>query len=262
MLKVLKKHENYKELTWMLAKTDFKLRYNGSVLGYMWALLKPLLVFLVLNFVFSSMMFGRGGGNPYYSLQLLTAIMMFSFFVEGTTSGMNSLMSKASLVTKIYVPRWTIILAPTINAAMVYLTSLIVVVGFYTYKQFMPSWEAILLFIFFSILIYVLIVAFSFLTAPLFVRFRDLGLIWDVVTSVLFYATPVFYSLSMLPDEVQRIILLNPIAFIIHFTKEALINNHFPDLWQLGLFTLLVFIGLGISLLVYKKTITKVAEYL
>jgi ABC-2 type transport system permease protein len=259
---MLKKHENYRELTWMLAKTDFKLRYHGSFLGYIWALLKPLLVFLVLNFVFSSMFFGRGNGNPNYSLQLITSIMMFSFFVEGTTSGMSSLMSKASLVTKIYVPRWTVILAPTINAAMVYLTSLIVVAGFYVYKQFMPSWEAIALFVFFSILIYVLIISFSFLTAPLFVRFRDLGLIWDVVTSVLFYATPVFYSLSMLPDEVQRIILLNPMAFIIHFTKEALISNHFPDPWQLVVFTTLVMLGFGLSLIVYKKTIAKAAEYL
>ena len=255
-----KKHENYRELVWMLAKTDFKLRYHGSVLGYFWAILKPLLMFAILNFVFSSIFNPKNGGNPYYSLQLLTGIMLFTFFSEGSSSGLQSLMSKAQLVTKIYVPRWTIILASTINAVLVYSMNLIVVVFFFSLKGFLPSAEAILFFALFSILTYVLIVAFSFLTAPLYVKFRDLSMIWEVIMSALFYATPIIYPLSIMPEYIQRTLLINPLAFIVHFTKTALIENRFPEWWQLSGFIAAVIIAFFLSLLAYKYNSKRIAE--
>ncbi len=256
----MRHHENYKELIWTLAKTDFKLRYHGSVLGYVWAILKPLLMFLVLNFVFSSVFNPKNSGSEYYSLQLLTGIMMFSFFSEGTSAGMGSLISKAQLVTKIYVPRWTIILASTINAALIYLMNLLVIVFFFVWKGFIPSVAAIVMFIFFSFLIYVIILSFSLLTAPLFVKFRDLAMIWDVILSILFYASPIVYPLGILPVNVQQIILINPMAFIIHFTKESLINNHFADLWQNLLFVLMVGVFFALGVFFYRKLIPRVAE--
>lgn len=259
---MFKKHENYKELVWTLAKTDFKLRYNDSVLGYLWALLKPLLMFLVLNFVFSSLFNPKNTGAEYYSLQLITSLMMFNFFAEGTNAGMASLLSKSQLVTKIYVPRWTIIIASTINAGMIYLMNLIVIVGFFMWKQYMPSIEAISLFFIFSLLIYILIVAFSFFTAPLYVRFRDLLMIWEVLLMIMLYASPIIYPLTLLPMEVQQIILVNPMAFIIHFTKESLISNHFPDAWQLIGFIVIVISAFIASLFSYKKFSATVAEHI
>ena len=173
----MKKHENYKELVWMLAKTDFKLRYHGSVLGYLWALLKPLLTFAILNFVFSSMFNPRGTGITTYSLELLVALMMFYFFSEGTSAGMSSLLSKSQLVTKIYVPRWTIILASTINATLIYLMNLLVIALFFAIKGFVPSLGAIVMFLLFSIFIYIIVLSFALITAPLYVKFRDLSMI-------------------------------------------------------------------------------------
>ena len=258
----MKQHENYKELIWTLAKTDFKLRYHGSVLGYVWAILKPLLMFLVLNFVFSAMFNPRNTGTQFYSLQLISSIMLFNFFSEGTTAGMASLLNKAQLVTKIYVPRWTIILASTINAVLVYLMNLIVIAGFFAWEKYLPSFKAVLLFLFFSVLTYVIILAFSLFTAPLYVKFRDLSMIWEVLITILFYASPIIYPLSILPAYIQRTILVNPIAFIIHFTKEALTNNHFPDLWQIVIFVLLLTTTLGFSIISYKKLIANVAEEL
>ena len=252
-------HENYRELIWMLAKTDFKLRYQGSVLGYIWALLSPLLLFTVLNFVFSSI-FARGAGIENYALQLLVSLVMFFFFQEGTSAGMKALRAKSQLVTKIYVPRWTMILASTVNSAMIFLMNLVVIVLFFGLYKFIPSIESVLLFLFFSMMIYVIIVAFSFLAAPLFIYFRDLSMIWDVVLRVMFYATPIIYPLQMLPENLQRIALINPIAFIIHFTKESLINNHFAEFWQYTIFISSVLIFLGISLLVYKRLIPNIAE--
>jgi ABC-type polysaccharide/polyol phosphate export permease len=254
-----KHHKNYKELTWTLAKTDFKLRYHGSVLGYVWALLQPLLIFMVLNFVFSSV-FARGGDNPYYSLQLITGIMMFTFFSDGTAAGMASLLSKSQLVTKIYVPRWIIIAASTIHSLLIYLMSLIIVIIFFAWYQFMPSLEAILLFVFFSVLIYVINISFSLVTAPLYLKFRDLSLIWTVVTRALFYATPIIYPLQMLPADIQKILLINPMGFIIHFTKESLINNHFPETLHLIGFSLILIAIFFLSILAYKKMAPRIGE--
>ena len=256
----MKKHENYRELIWMLAKTDFKLRYQGSFLGYIWALLKPLLTFAILNFVFTSIFVNRGQGMEHYSLQLLVGILMFNFFSEGTSAGMQSLVSKSQLVTKIYIPRWTIVTASTLNAAMIYVMNLVVVVAFFAWSRFMPTVPAIALFLLFSVLIYVIVLAFALLTAPLFVRFRDLSMIWEVLLQILFYATPVFYSLQMMPAWAQQILLINPIAFIIHFSKEGLINDHFADLWKSIAFFLTVGLFFLAGIFSYNKLAPRVAE--
>src|SRR3989339_1702110 len=237
----MKQHENYRELIWILAKTDFKLRYHGSVLGYLWALLKPLLTFAVMNFVFSSMFNPRGTGMSTYSLQLLVALMMFYFFSEGTTAGMASLLSKAQLVTKIYVPRWTIILASTINATLIFLMNLLVIALFFAIKGFMPSLAAIGMFLLFSVFIYIIVLSFALVTAPLYVKFRDLAMIWEVLIMIILYASPIIYPLTTLPAQYHKFILLNPLAFIIHFTKESMINNHFADPSQYAVFITIVF---------------------
>lgn len=253
-------HENYKELIWALAKTDFKLRYHGSVLGYLWALLKPLLTFAILNFVFSSMFNPRSTGANTYSLQLLVSLMMFYFFSEGTSAGMSSLLSKAQLVTKIYVPRWTIILASTINATLIFLMNLIVIAFFFAIKGFMPSLAAIGMFLLFSIFIYIIVLSFALITAPLYVKFRDLAMIWEVLLMIIMYASPIIYPLATLPVAYHKFILLNPLAFIIHFTKESLINNHFADPKQYAVFIAIVFGTFALSILSYRKFIAKVAE--
>jgi ABC-2 type transport system permease protein len=256
----MRRHENYKELIWMLAKTDFKLRYHGSALGYVWALLKPLLLFTIINFVFSSIFNARGAGNQYYSLQLLVAIILFNFFNEGTSAGMGSLISKSQLVTKIYVPRWTIIIASTINAALIFAMNLIIIVAFFAFKHFLPSFESVLLFFLFSLATYSIVLSFALFTAPLYVKFRDLAMIWEVIITALFYATPIFYPLQMLPTWIQKILLLNPMAFIIHFTKEGLISNHFADLWKTVIFISTIIFLFLFSIFSYKKSISHVAE--
>ncbi len=244
----------------MLAKTDFKLRYQGSVLGYVWALLKPLLTFAILNFVFSSVFNPRGTGADTYSLQLLVGLMMFYFFSEGTSAGMNSLLSKSQLVTKIYVPRWTIILASTVNATLIFVMNLLVIVLFFAIKGFLPSLAAILMFILFSFFIYVLVLSFSLITAPLYVKFRDLSMIWEVLLMIIMYASPIIYPLTILPAKVHQLVLLNPIAFIIHFTKESLINNHFASPAQYVIFISIVAGGFILSIFSYRKFTPRIAE--
>ncbi len=255
-----KSHENYKELVLSLAKTDFKLRYHGSTLGYLWAVLKPLLMFTILNFVFSSIFNFKNSGMPYYSLELLTAILMFQFFSEGTLSGMNSLVSKVQLVTKVYIPRWTIILGSTINALFVFGMNLLILGLFFAIYGLVPSWGSIFMFFVYSILLYFLILSFSFLTAPLYVRFRDLSMIWEVFLSVLMYASPIIYPLTMMPENIQKIMLLNPLAFIIHFSKRGLVEGYITNVWNILYLVLGVVAIFAVSLFVYKKSERRVAE--
>jgi ABC-2 type transport system permease protein len=257
---MIKNYKKYKELVIRLAKMDFKLRYHGSFLGYIWAILKPLLLFAILNFVFSSIFNFKNSGNPYYPLELLTALLMFNFFVEGTSAGLLSLISKSQLVTKIYVPRWTIVLASTINSFFVFLANLFVLVVFFFIYSKMPSLEGIIFFILYIICLYILILAFSFLTAPLFVRFRDLSMIWEVLTSMLMYAAPIVYPLSLLPQHLQRVVLFNPLSFIIHFAKQGLISNHFATPLQFIVMVSCCILILCISFLIFRKTEKKVAE--
>jgi lipopolysaccharide transport system permease protein len=255
-----KKHENYWELVWALARTDFKLRYHGSVLGYVWALLKPLLTFLILNFVFSTIFNPRNSGIQYFSIQLLVSIMLFNFFSEGTMAGLNSLLGKASLVTKIYVPRWILVLASTVNATLIFGMNLIVITAFFAYYGFMPSFAAILMFIFFILLTFILILAFSFIAAPLYVKYRDLSQIWEVAIQALFYGSPIVYPLAIIPAKYHGILLANPIGYIIHFNKVALTQNHFPTFNQQAVFTSIVIALFVSSLFIFKKLEPKVAE--
>lgn len=256
-----KQHENYKELIWRLAKTDFKLRYQGSILGYFWALLKPMLTFTVLYLVFSSIFNPRNSdGVSTYSLELLVGLLMYSFFAEGTGAGLNSLLIKGQLVTKIYVPRWSIILASTINSAMIYSMNLLVIVIFFAFKGFVPDWQAVALFFLFSFFIYVIIVSFSLVAAPLFVKFRDLAMIWDVLLMVVMYASPIIYPLVTLPAQYHQIVLLNPIAFIVHFTKESLLHRHYADPSQYLIFIIIVVTFFVSSIFIYQKLSKRVAE--
>ena len=174
--------------------------------------------------------------------------------------GMTSLISKAQLVTKIYVPRWTIVLGSTINNLFVFCMNLFVLVFFFFLYHKIPTISGVIMFLLYAILLYVLVVAFSFLTASFYIRFRDLGMIWEVLLSVLMYAAPIVYPITLIPEQFRQLYLLNPLAFIVHFSKQALISNQFTSGWN---FLILLFSVFGIfifSFLVFKKYEKNVAE--
>jgi ABC-type polysaccharide/polyol phosphate export permease len=253
-------HENYKELVWRLAKTDFKLRYHGSVLGYVWVILKPLLMFTILLFVFSSIFNFRNSGTPDYPLELLTGLLLFQFFSEATMTGMTSLVSKAQLVTKIYVPRWTIVLGSTMNALFIFGMNLIVLAVFFGIYHKIPTVAGLLTFLMYSLILYILAVAFSFLMAPFYVRFRDLSNVWEILLSVLMYASPIIYPLTMMPERIQNLMLLSPFAFIINFAKQGLINNAYTTVWHFAMLFLGVVFACFLSYIIFRKYEKKVAE--
>lgn len=251
--------KKYRHVIWTIAKTDFRLRYHGSVLGYVWTLLQPLLIFSIMYFVFSSV-FARGASREYYALELLTGLTIFNFFTTATANVLTSLFGKKSLIKKIYLPLWTIIAAVTLNNALTFLMNMVVLITFFAILQFVPSIGGILYFVLTCVQIVLLILAFGLITAPLFPRFRDLKMIWQVLTRALLYGSPIIYPLSAMPENVQRILLLNPLAFIIHHVKQALIFHHYPEWWQSVIFNVAIIAVFCVSVLFYRhfsKTVTE-----
>ena len=256
------KNENYKELVFRLARTDFKLRYHGSFLGYIWAILKPLLLFTILNFVFSRIFNTRNNGIPFYSLQLLTGLLLFNFFAEGTTAGIGSFLTKAQLVTKAYSPKWVIVVSSTINALFVFCANIVVLAIFFAFYHKLPSLEGVGVFLLCVVFLYILIVAVVLLLAPLLVRFRDIAMIWEVLLTAVMYASPIVYPLSILPKNIQNIILLNPIAFVIYYAKEGIILNNFISPSKIIIFGACVIAVTGVCFLCFRKTQKNIAEYI
>ena len=146
------------------------------------------------------------------------------------------------------------------NALFVYGMNLIVLAGFFVYYHKLPSFAGISMFVIYSIILYVLAVAFSFLSAPFYVRFRDLGNTWEVLLQLLMYSAPVVYPLSLMPLKIQGLILMNPFAFLIHFAKQALIYNHYATFGHFILLLLGIVFAVFLAFLVFRKYEKTVAE--
>lgn len=248
----------HKYLLLQLVKTDFKMRYNNSVLGVVWVVLKPLLLFLVLYGVFS---FAFGMNDPYYKLNLFLGLILFSFFTEGTTKGMNSLLDKANIILKVDFPRHLAVIASIINSSISLFFNLIVFAFFYFYYPKLFTFIGFGKFVGVIILMFLIVFGISCFLSILYVRFRDLGAIWEVLTTVLFYATPIFYPLTLIPENFQKIYFLNPLADFVVIARNSLVVSAPLGSTQLQYVVVLSF-GLAIfGYIFFIKQVRKIAEY-
>lgn len=206
-----------------LVKTDFKLRYQGSVLGYIWSLLRPLLMFLILYVVFTVFL-PVGKGVPNYPVYLLLGIVLWNFFVEVTTGSVGAIVGKSDLIRKINFPKYNIILAIACAAVINLLLNFVVIAIFMAFSHVVPTWHALLL-VPLLLELFIVAIAMAFLLSALFVKFRDISYIWDVCIQAGFYATPIIYPLSRIPYErIRELLLLNPLAQIIQDARYALVT--------------------------------------
>lgn len=215
-----------------LVRTDFKLRYQGSVLGYTWSLLKPLMMFGVLYIVFTK--FLKIGGNiPHYPIYLLLGIVLWGFFTEMTGQSLASVVSRGDLIRKIKIPRWIIVLSASFSALINLFLNLIIVCVFMLFSGADISWKII--FFPLSILeIYIFGMGVSFYLAAIFVKYRDFGNIWEVVIQAGFYLTPILYPLSVIPNPTfQKILLLNPMAQSIQDARHNLVTQETVTSWTM-----------------------------
>lgn len=209
-----------------LVITDFKLRYKGSALGYVWSLLRPLALFTILYIVFVN--FLKVGSNiPHFAVYLLLGVVLWNYFVEVTSNGLSAVVSKGDLMRKLYFPRYVIVVAGSFSALINLAINLIVVLLFMALNHVQFSWS-ILLVIPLIIELFVFSLSIAFLLSALYVRFRDINYIWEVVLQAGFYATPVLYPLQLVIDKshiAAKLMLMSPVAQIIQDIRWSLVTR-------------------------------------
>jgi ABC-2 type transport system permease protein len=262
-------------LTFTLARTEFKLRFYGSALGYVWTLVRPLLLFGVLWVFFTKVGHvnnGKKPGEELYGAQLLGSIVLFTFFAEATTGAVRSVVDRENLVRKIHFPRLVIPISVVLLALFNLGLNLIVVAVFAVGAGVHPmlSWLELPL-------ILAALIAFSagmaMLLSALFVHFRDIQPIWEVISQILFYASPVIISIQTVTDKLSslwlHIYMLNPLAVIFQQFRHAMITHATPAAGQvLGSWTALfgalaiVVAIFAVGFAVFNRAAAQIAENL
>jgi ABC-2 type transport system permease protein len=249
-----------------LVRTDFKLRYQGSVLGYAWSLLRPLLLFVILYVVFVKFL-KIGGGIPHYPIYLLLGIVMWNFFTEMTQQSLGSIVGRGDLIRKIRIPRWIIVLSSSLSALINFFLNLIIVAIFMVINQIDVRFVIILLPII-MIEVYLFALGISLFLSALFVKFRDVGYIWEVMLQAGFYLTPILYPLSSITNHtLQKIILLNPMAQALQDARFVAVTDKTlttSTIFDGGLYMMIPFVAIEIvligGLLYFKKQSKYFAE--
>jgi ABC-2 type transport system permease protein len=212
------------DLLYLIAATEFKRTYFGTVLGYLWSVARPLMLFGVLLAVFTQA-FHLPTDVPHYAVLLLLNIVLFGFFQEATGTAVGSVVGQESIVRKTQFPRLVIPLSVVLTALFNLGLNLVVVFIFVLGFGVGPHWTWLLLPVIVLIL-FVFTVAVSMIVSSLFPRFRDVGIIWTVASTALFYATPVLYPLGSVSQDLRDVIALNPLAPIFELTHKWIID---PD---------------------------------
>jgi ABC-2 type transport system permease protein len=213
-------------LLWLMSATEFKRTYFGTVLGYLWSLVRPLLLFAVLLFVFTQI-FRVGSNVPNYPVLLLLGIVLFSFFQEASNNAVTAVVSQESVVRKTQFPRLVIPLSVVVTGVFNLCVNLIVVFVFILAWGVDPTWTW-LLFPVALLLLFAFTAGISMMLSALYVRYRDVAIIWSVLATVLFYGTPILYPIEIVPDQYQNFILLNPLAPIFEQVRVWVLDPTAP----------------------------------
>jgi len=208
-----------------LVITDFKIRYKGSVLGYVWTLLRPLALFVVLYVVFVNFL-KIGSDIPYFAVYLLLGVVLWNYFVEVTMNGVSAIVGKGDLLRKLAFPRYVVVVSGSFSALISLLINLVVFTVFMVISG-VPFTFDILWLIPLVMELFIFALSLAFILSALFVRFRDINYIWEVVLQAGFYATPILYPISMvviISPMVAKLMMLNPVAQIIQDARHVAIT--------------------------------------
>jgi lipopolysaccharide transport system permease protein len=245
----------YRELIRTLTVVDLKNRYQNTALGFLWSLLNPFLLAIVLYFVFSHLF----GQEENFATNLLVGIMAWRFFANGTSSSLGAIVGRPSLVTKVYIPRQILVLSNALtNLVSSLLEFMVLLPIIFVLLGHLPI--TVLLFPIVHIVYFWFLFGAGLLLSSLFVYFRDLNQIWDVLVTVLFFCSPIIYPLSTVPAYLMPYYRLNPITQFIGIYREVMVAGDLPSL-----FSIVIVIGFAIAAylvgsLVFSKLQRRFAE--
>jgi ABC-2 type transport system permease protein len=258
--------QRFWNLTWTLAATDFKLRFYGSVLGYAWTLARPFLFFGVIYFVFSEIA-GLDANVENYGVYILFALVLFQFFGEATNNCVRCLAAREGLLRKMRFPRLVIPLSVVLTAVLNLTGTLAAALIFAIAAGVYPTWGWVELPV-----IIVLVGAFAtgvgLLLSALFVRYRDVAPIWEVVSQMLFYVSPILYVTTLVPEDYRGAYLANPLATLLTEMRAAVVDPSAPHAWDLGgpgvmlIAGAIVVAAVGLGLFVFNRQAPRIAEEL
>ena len=245
-------------LIWTLVRTDFKVRYHGTIGGFVWALLKPLAMFVMLMGVFSFLF----ASEPNYKLNLIIGLFLWDFFASGTVAGMGALQSRGFLLTKARCPAWVLIVTSLSNALITYIVFTIILFVFLVFFGHAPSLVGAGLFVLYGVAMSLLVAGFSLAASVLFLRYRDLNQVWDMALQAGFFVAPIIYPIGILPERFHKFLYMWGPTSIIQFSRSVVVDGKIPTLT--GHLYLLSAVALAVIVggLIYRRLGPRAAEYL
>lgn len=254
-----------------MVKTDFKLRYQGSLIGHLWSILKPMMLFTIMYLVFVRFL-RFDDGTPHYAIGLLIGMVTWNFFSEATSMGMMSIVSRGDLLRKLNFSKEIIVISSVVGASINYAINMVVVFVFALVNGIQPSLGFLTIFPLF-VELFLFSTGIAFVLASLFVKYRDIGPIWEVVMQAGMYATPIIYSLTFILQRGQvtiaKLMMLNPLAQIIQDMRHFIVFSGSMRGWDLighksiALVPyILPFFVFGIGYYIFHKHAKKFAEIL
>jgi len=254
------KAQNQADLLRELVKTRFKLRYNNSILGFVWVLIKPLVNFLILYFIFTA--FRGGVYDKNYAIELLLGIIIFTFINEGTIFGMNSLLDVANIILKINFPRYLAVTSSVFMALINFsINFVILIVLTFVLGQFNANLLSLVYFLAIICITYALINTISLYLSILLVKIRDLTNIMELFFQLLFWASAIFYGFNDIQGTTGDLIRTNPIAIIVDAARKAYVHGEITHVNAIVLTGLVILILYFLGRRFFAKNVTKIAEY-
>ena len=241
--------KKYSQLLKQLVSRDLKTRYRRSVLGFLWTILNPLGMMIIMTIVFSTV-FRQGIEN--FPVYLMCGQLIFNFFSEASTGAMGAILDNSGLLTKVYVPKYLFPLSRICSSAVNLLFSMVALIIVIIATKFKLSWTIILMIL---PITYVCIFAFGIglVLATTVVYFRDMRHLYGIIITAWVYLTPIFYPMSMLPENVKRIVSLNPLTKYVEMFRQTIMYGQVPTLAANVKCLIISLTALLIGMVVFKK---------
>lgn len=245
----------HRELIWNLTATELKNRYQNTAIGFLWSLLSPLLLALVLYFIFRHLW----GREQDFAINLLVGIMAWRFFANGTSSGLRAIVGNANLVTRVYIPRQILALSNALTSLVSSLLEFVVLLPIIAIIiGHLPV--TVLMFPLIHIIYFWFVFGAGLLLSSLYVYFRDLGQIWQVMTQILFFCSPIIYPLSIIPAYLMPYYRLNPVTQLIIIYRDVMIAGDLPSLFSVAFVVGFAIAAYLVGSLVFSKLQRRFAE--